>query len=448
MNDFADLWPEIGGPREARIAVSHPDKPTFIWTISTPFAVLGRSRSCQLVLDSEAVSRRHAVCLWLNGQLWCIDLHSRTGIFRGSEQTTASPFSVQSFISIGPYLLHLLPNLDGSVAIQENASSPLKAFSTDAEGAPGATLKFPSFHENVLWRVDRPVTLIGKAPICKVRFHCAGVSDVHCALLQTKNNYWIIDLGSRHGVFRNGCPVTYSRLENGDSLVLGEGRLEVCFDPRPSHGTTPPPNVTSYSELANVASPMVTEPLPSCAHDASAQVEIAKYQDLPGFENLRQLAPLIEELNFIQQLKWEKMQEAMVTALQTLGRMHFDQMNALQDEIREIRKINQELLDLKKNDAADASAATRENPRKSPLPRPNPKELSRRPLISPQTDANMGPEGSSPTDQAEPAGLRNEANAETPVPNAAVHAWLFEKLDEIQEERKSSWSRLMRGMRW
>src|SRR5262249_60931750 len=110
--------------------------------------------------------------------------------------------------------------------------------------------------EQPAWRISRPLVLMGRARICKVRLPGSEISKIHCSLVRTPQGIWVVDLFGRGGLRVNGEPVRCARLEYGDVLRVGGHRIRLRGEalatrveghlslPRASgtgHGRTPGP---------------------------------------------------------------------------------------------------------------------------------------------------------------------------------------------------------------
>ena len=91
---------------------------------------------------------------------------------------------------------------------------------------PEVFLEFPDESSGpVRWHVRRAVTLVGRAPSCRVRLPDISVSWFHCSLVRTPEGLWVVDLLSRGGLTVNGVGQRCSRLEDGDELFVGRFRM-------------------------------------------------------------------------------------------------------------------------------------------------------------------------------------------------------------------------------
>jgi serine/threonine protein kinase len=75
--------------------------------------------------------------------------------------------------------------------------------------------------------LDKPSTLIGRAPECSIVLRAADVSKHHCRLLIEADRVMVEDLGSANGTYVNGRPVQRARLRHGDKLHIAEHVMEV-----------------------------------------------------------------------------------------------------------------------------------------------------------------------------------------------------------------------------
>jgi len=79
---------------------------------------------------------------------------------------------------------------------------------------------------NVVVPIDRPVTIMGRSPRCRVSFNTWSASRFHAACIVASDGIWIVDLKSRTGTFVKEIPVRLHRLRVGDRLRIGPSRFE------------------------------------------------------------------------------------------------------------------------------------------------------------------------------------------------------------------------------
>lgn len=91
--------------------------------------------------------------------------------------------------------------------------------------------------------IDRPVTTIGRAADCDVRFADESVSAAHATLMQKGDDWFVVDLRSSNGTFVDGHRIAGERsLNRGSRLRLGS--LELSF--APTTGRTMPGQGTQH----------------------------------------------------------------------------------------------------------------------------------------------------------------------------------------------------------
>jgi len=73
--------------------------------------------------------------------------------------------------------------------------------------------------------VRKRTTVIGRSQGCDIRLGDTNISRRHAELRQQGTSYWIVDLGSTNGVEVNGSRVERAKLEDGDTVTLGETEL-------------------------------------------------------------------------------------------------------------------------------------------------------------------------------------------------------------------------------
>jgi len=72
------------------------------------------------------------------------------------------------------------------------------------------------------YRLDRPVTYLGRGETCEVQIHDAGVSRKHARiLLDPTGDVWLEDLGSTNGTFVENHRIERRLLRDGDKIQLG-----------------------------------------------------------------------------------------------------------------------------------------------------------------------------------------------------------------------------------
>jgi anti-anti-sigma regulatory factor len=179
------------------------------------------------------VSFRHAYLQVIEGRVFCVDLASRNGIAwpDGPRKYGWVPPNVP--IAIGPYRLQVI----GEEAANPRSSdaladlNPLERYFGEVGPVPKVDLEFHyETADQPTWSVNRLLTLLGRSPLCKLRFDSPLVSGVHCGLLLTRHGLWAIDLLGRGGTKVDGENVRAVPLESGNEITVATFRLGVFYE--------------------------------------------------------------------------------------------------------------------------------------------------------------------------------------------------------------------------
>src|SRR5690349_7616071 len=112
-------------------------------------------------------------------------------------------------------------------------------------GTSALALTFRIFKGDHLIREERlaqGVIKVGKVPSAHLRIDDETVSRMHAIVEVTGRDVSIIDLGSTRGTFVNGQKINKARLRTGDSILLGDSRVEVAIaDAAPEAAAKPAP---------------------------------------------------------------------------------------------------------------------------------------------------------------------------------------------------------------
>jgi ABC-type multidrug transport system ATPase subunit/pSer/pThr/pTyr-binding forkhead associated (FHA) protein len=171
---------------------------------------IGRSRRCDLVIDSESVSRRHAAVTPAGDGFELSDLRSRNGTLLNGEALDRGARALASgdTITVGTEELRF-------VAGEETRVEDAPAAGTEADGEP------PRRVELAGGRVA-----IGRDPANDVTLDDPNVSRFHAEVVARGGTVELRDLGSRNGTRLNGEPVQRAELEAGARIGVGPFGLE------------------------------------------------------------------------------------------------------------------------------------------------------------------------------------------------------------------------------
>jgi FHA domain len=133
-------------------------------------------------------------------------------------------------------------------------------------------LSFRIFQHGQLVREDtltQGVIKIGKVPSAHLRIDDESVSRMHAILEVTGTEVSLIDLGSTRGTFVNGKKINKATLQSGDSITLGDTRVELTIGE--ARAVVPPAIPEAARKLA-VAAPSAPIAVPVTAPIATVVV--------------------------------------------------------------------------------------------------------------------------------------------------------------------------------
>jgi hypothetical protein len=102
--------------RALRLEVQTRDAHPVYRTYMQPEFLLGRDPICELRLEDESISARHAKFSYHHGQWWIEDLHSRNGTsLNQTRLTTATVLTNGDEVQCGPAILHVNLNVETTI---------------------------------------------------------------------------------------------------------------------------------------------------------------------------------------------------------------------------------------------------------------------------------------------------------------------------------------------
>jgi anti-anti-sigma factor len=273
-DELADrLRSATSAPERLQISVMGEDSVApVVHEFNYPYVVIGRGEGCDVLLQNPRVSFRHAYLQVIEGRVFCVDLASRNGVFWPDGPRKFGWLAPNESIQIGPYFLHVLGDEERDRAAADTIAdlNPLERYRGQAGPMPAVDLEFR--YETTgqpTWSVNRLLTLIGRSPVCKLRFDTTKVSGVHCALLLTRLGLWAIDLKGRGGTRVDGVQIRAYPLESGSEIGFGEFQIAVYYDEPPELAA--PDRLTdnaagAETSLSDIESPYLHDaPVPETA---------------------------------------------------------------------------------------------------------------------------------------------------------------------------------------
>ena len=446
-------------------------------SFAQPFVLIGRENRADVQLEHDLVSQRHAYLQVIDGQVFCVDLESRTGVLGVDGSFESGWLLPGQTILIGPYAIRLAAAAGDTLTVGgEPPVSPLLARSSESADMPKVSLEFQSRTAgHSVWRMPQLLALVGSSSRCKVRLLDSNVSNLHCALLRTPRGLWVVDLLGRGGITVNGASVRFAPLGPLDVLRLGQVVVRTNIEASLVRGetSTPPTQVWGVGPTRPWGQPggivrhehaflpdrvPVEAPAPSFPTGLMAQGDPA-------------LGQLLDHFSRMQQQTMEQFQQMMMMMMQMFGGMHKEQMSLVRQEMAKLGELNGEVAAIK------AELAARPLAPPAPLPAPArapvaPPKLAQGQVGSPAGGGNgerpaaANPRGAWPNAGATRAGQARgtgskEATgqggagradepkpAPTPVaplppPPPEIHEWLNERLTTITQEQQTRWQKIM-----
>jgi pSer/pThr/pTyr-binding forkhead associated (FHA) protein len=324
-------------------ATTADGQPAGDFNAAQPFALIGRDPANDLYLEDAQVSQRHAYVQVIAGRLFCVDLGSRTGLSCNGVRGTSGWLDPGQSLEIGPFAIRF-GDSDASRPAPLGAN-PLEARGTDPQLLPPVTLEFANgLTRQPRWRLNRILTLAGRAPGCKLQLADVTVSRFHCALLGTPAGLWVIDLLGKDGTRVNGERVRWALLEDGDRIQMGKFLIRVWRE-GPPQGSN--------------ASVVISGP---AAGPSSARLpEAAVSADSP-------LAPIISQFQRLQQQSYDEFHQTMLVVMQMFNVLNRDRLAPVREDLDQVYHLTLELQGL--HASSGKSGETPPSGTATPLPTP------------------------------------------------------------------------------
>jgi pSer/pThr/pTyr-binding forkhead associated (FHA) protein len=411
--------------------------------LDRPFALIGSDRRCEVRLKATGVAPRHAYLQRIAGRTFILDLGSRKGLLLQGKKRTSGWLAVGESVGIGPYSLTSASagsNGSGRTAGPHDLD-PLEAGSVDRLQLPTVLVDLPGDRGgNSRRRIDRVLTLVGRAPCCHLRFSDPSVPRIQCALLLTSVGLWVIDLRGRDGTCVDGCQVRWAHLEDGANLQIGRGNIRVCsqqakraefagpflevvsigdhpaeapaFEPSPSNG---------HAALSDLPACLPLAPIPPSAAGAAYLPTVTSPIDtLPSVVTTQQLA-------MMQQQMLVQFQQSMLMMAQTFSGMWQSEMELLREVLDRLGGLKRQVRGLSARQKAIAKRSKNRTRAALEKPRRNGAVEDTVPMTPPKQ-----------MPQAPPAW--DAAAAANVDPN--FHMWLNERISSLDQERRGAWQKL------
>lgn len=173
---------------------------------------IGRSQQADIMLPSDNVSRNHARLYTVDSRCYIEDLGSSNGVFvNGRRIHEVYQIQRSAQVKVGDYYLHIEGGSGGSEEVVHCSLI-------------GQNLAFT----DQVFKVSRPVTLVGRGKNCSLTLIDPSISRVHSKLtVERGGSLTLEDLKSSNGTFVNGERIESATIEAGDVIRFGNAEMLV-----------------------------------------------------------------------------------------------------------------------------------------------------------------------------------------------------------------------------
>lgn len=203
---------------------------------------IGRSRDCDVVIDSPFIEARHALLRWQAGQWWLEPLSPRNPVrLAGQVLDRAGQrvgLSAGSEFELGPLVVRLvLLDADGAAAGSLLAAPEATVLVGDA-----LVLRVVYGQTSTSYPLRRAVVTIGRDADCDVVIPLRSVSRLHATLRRRGAGYVVVDEQSVNGLWLRGERVQEHALQHGETVRIVDalgGSVSLIYEDR-RVGVVPP----------------------------------------------------------------------------------------------------------------------------------------------------------------------------------------------------------------
>lgn len=197
---------------------------------------IGRSTTCDLVLNVPSVSRFHAVISKRRTGWVVADTSSRTGVFvNGEKITKETPLNHGDTVTFGTAAFEFI---DADVDDMEREQEKERRKQARAAARANRTAKnevgfMPALIDEAAGRayvIACESCVVGRSPDCDVRPKYQAISSVHAKIYRSGSAWFIEDLNSTTGTKVNARSVGTGRRRIKDGDVIGLGGIIFVFN--------------------------------------------------------------------------------------------------------------------------------------------------------------------------------------------------------------------------
>ncbi|MBC02985.1 MAG: hypothetical protein CMJ34_06745 [Phycisphaerae bacterium] len=195
---------------------------------------IGRSPRCDLTMDIESISRRHATMICLNNTWTLIDADSKSRFKVNNEKVDYAALSEERPIQIGGAFFWLQTAPGAPVRPSTEAAAPTeKLWSPSSTESANATLTIMDLEARPIHicALDGELTTVGTSPEADCSLDIEGWSPIQLALIQEQSGAALLDVSSEQQLRLRGksCRRWASHeptlLRCGDHLLQWEAEI-------------------------------------------------------------------------------------------------------------------------------------------------------------------------------------------------------------------------------
>ena len=370
----------------------------------SPFGVIGRDPRSLLRLEDPGASFRHVYLHLDRRGLFAVDLATRTGTRVGSGGAPSGWLAPGDVLEVAGHEVEV-------VEVRVGASDPetppgLGPSPLDATGdAPLATLALhPREPGSEPIQINSELVFAGRSPACAVPVRGPSAMRVQCVLVRAAAAAYVVDLVGQ-GTWRNDRLVRGAeRLSDGDSLMIGSQRYTCRVEPP---GGRPRRSLAAPSLGATLSAPRA---------ELGPRREVARLEDfappldlIPPEARQAVLGWLMGQIQSRLDDAHRRQAEFQTELVRLVGEIHRDNHTILQKHLERSEAIHQEL-EMLRDEMSRRFGGDQGKPAALQAPRPKPLNIA---PIAPPDD-----------------------------PEAAA-GWLINRVNQLDQESRSSWRDLI-----
>ncbi|MCL6650540.1 MAG: hypothetical protein K6U89_19760, partial [Chloroflexi bacterium] len=305
-------------------------------------------KTVELRLPDARVASHHAYFQLIGGRLAAFDLGSRSGLRWEDGRPLRSGWRDPGRVGqVGPFLVRRL--LDpGEVPAPADADIPPHNLRWTG-GGPNVVLIFPDqLPGPIRWKMTRVVTLVGRAPGCRVRLPDESVAWYHAALVRTPAGVWLVDLLGHDRPAAPAATPRHTLLPDHAQVTVGRFRIIVRYE----HAASPATPAAALSTVADHSAEVPATPLPPRPPEPPVELPLEP-ELISALEAVRNdaaatpaLMRLVEQFGQMQHQMLEQFYQSTLALVSHLDEHYRDQLRQLHAELDGLRSLSRELAEL------------------------------------------------------------------------------------------------------